>query len=64
MEHGITLAGGGSLLDGIDELIAKETKMPVIIAEDALSCVVKGAGKMLEDPELLHTIRVTSGRRY
>lgn len=64
MEHGITLAGGGSLLDGIDELIAKETKMPVIIAEDALSCVVKGAGKMLEDPELLHTIRVTNGRRY
>jgi rod shape-determining protein MreB and related proteins len=64
MEHGITLAGGGSLLDGIDELIAKNTKMPVVIAPDAISCVVKGCGKVLEDPELLHTIRVTSGRRY
>ncbi len=62
MEHGITLAGGGSLLEGIDELIAKNTKMPVTIAEDSLSCVVKGAGKVLEDAELLHTIRVTSGR--
>lgn len=62
MEHGIMLAGGGSLLEGIGELIAKETKMPVIVSEDALSCVVKGCGKVLEDPELLHTIRLTSGR--
>ena len=49
MEHGITLAGGGSLLHGLDKRIAAETKMPVHIAEDPLSCVARGAGKMVEN---------------
>jgi rod shape-determining protein MreB len=49
MEHGITLAGGGSLLHGLDRRIAAETRMPVYIAEDALSCVARGAGKMVEN---------------
>lgn len=49
MEHGITLAGGGSLLHGLDRRIAAETRMPVYSAEDPLSCVARGAGKMVEN---------------
>lgn len=49
MEHGITLAGGGSLLHGLDRRIAAETRMPVYVAEDPLSCVARGAGKMVEN---------------
>ena len=48
MEHGIMLAGGGALLHGLDRRIAAETKMPVHIADDPLSCVARGAGKMVE----------------
>ncbi len=49
MEHGVTLAGGGSLLHGLDRRISAETRMPVYIAEDPLSCVARGAGKMVEN---------------
>jgi rod shape-determining protein MreB len=43
------LAGGGALLHGLDRRIAAETKMPVHIAQDPLSCVARGAGKMVEE---------------
>lgn len=61
MERGIILAGGGSLINGIDKIIADATKMPVWIAEDPLTCVVRGCGICLEDPGLLKRIRVTKG---
>ncbi len=48
VDKGIIMAGGGSLLKGIDVLISKETGLPVSIAEDPLFCVVNGAGKVLE----------------
>lgn len=48
MDHGIVLAGGGALLRGLDELIHRETLMPVHIANDPLSCVVKGTGIVVE----------------
>lgn len=47
-ESGIVLTGGGSLLQGLDQLLADETGLPVIIAEDPLTCVARGGGKALE----------------
>ncbi len=49
MEHGIMLAGGGALLHGLDKRIMAETRMPVHIADDPLSCVARGAGRMVEE---------------
>jgi len=59
MERGIVVAGGGSLLFGIDKVIADKTKMPVWIADDPLTCVVRGCAKVLEDTRLLAKIRVS-----
>ncbi len=47
-ESGIVLTGGGSLLQGLDQLLANETGLPVIVAEDPLTCVARGGGKALE----------------
>ncbi|MCA8837664.1 MAG: rod shape-determining protein [Gammaproteobacteria bacterium] len=47
-ERGLVLTGGGALLAGIDQLIQEETGLPVIIAEDPLTCVVRGGGQALE----------------
>jgi rod shape-determining protein MreB len=47
-ETGIVLTGGGSLLRDLDVLLAEETGLPVIIAEDPLTCVARGGGKALE----------------
>jgi len=61
MEKGITLAGGGALISGIDKVISEATKMPVWIAEDPLTCVVRGCGICLEENGLLKRIRITKG---
>jgi len=55
-EHGIVLAGGGALLRGIDKEIAQATKIPVRIADDPLTCVVRGTGILLADDELLDKV--------
>ena len=49
VDKGIVMAGGGSLLKGLDKLIGKDTGLPVRVAEDPLFCVVKGIGKVIED---------------
>jgi rod shape-determining protein MreB and related proteins len=60
IEHGIVLAGGGSLLTGIDTMIAAEMKMPVWIADDPQTAVVRGCGKLLDDPVLLGKVKVAA----
>lgn len=49
VDKGITMAGGGSLLKGLDLLLSKETGVPVTLAKDPLFCVVNGIGKVLEE---------------
>lgn len=61
MEKGIVLAGGGALIAGIATVIAEKTKTRVMIADDPLTCVVRGCGKLLSDEVLLKKIQVTGG---
>ncbi|MBI4257185.1 rod shape-determining protein [Candidatus Uhrbacteria bacterium] len=59
-ERGIVLTGGGSLLRGMDTLISRQAAIPVRVADDPLTCVVRGAGLLLEDPLLLKDISLPS----
>jgi len=56
IDRGIILTGGGALLKNIDKRLREETQLPVFITEDPLTSVVLGAGKMLDDLELLKKI--------
>jgi rod shape-determining protein MreB len=57
VERGIVLTGGGALLKNLDKRLSIETGLPVSIADDPLSSVVLGAGKMLSDFDLLKRVR-------
>ncbi|MCO7127118.1 rod shape-determining protein [Sporolactobacillus shoreicorticis] len=48
IDRGVILTGGGAQLHGIDQLLASELKVPVVVADNPMTCVVEGAGKMLE----------------
>lgn len=60
MVNGITLSGGGALIKNLDRLIALETGIPVNIAQEPLDCVVRGAGKVLEDLDSLKSVLINS----
>lgn len=53
MERGIVLTGGGALLHGLDERISEQTGMPVLVADDPLTCVALGTGRCLEEYDQL-----------
>jgi len=60
VDKGIVLAGGGAMLRNLDELLRKETGLPVVIAEEPLSSVVLGSGKILDELELLRRVAISS----
>lgn len=63
MEDGIVLAGGGSLISGIDKVVREATDTQAIVAEDAITCVVRGCGALLTNQSLLNKINITAGLR-
>ena len=56
VDKGIVLAGGGALLKNLDVILREETKLPVTIADDPLTCVARGAGKVLDEMNLLKEV--------
>ncbi len=63
LERGIAMAGGGSMIVGIDKLVSEQTRMPVYIVEDPMTAVVRGCARVLENPSLLKKVRVVGGLR-
>ncbi len=55
-EKGMVLTGGGALLRDLDRLLMEETGLPVIVAEDPLTCVVRGSGRALEEMDKLYSV--------
>jgi len=63
MDRGIMLAGGGALLQGLDERLREETQMPAHLAESPLTCVAVGSGRSLEEFEAIHRAAKNSRNR-
>jgi rod shape-determining protein MreB len=61
-ERGIVLSGGGSLLRGLCKAMAEATEIPVRIADDPLTCVVRGTGILIERPDLLATVALPNAK--
>lgn len=61
LERGIIITGGGALIRGLDKRISDEAKLPVWVADDPLTTVVRGCAKVLENLDLLSKVRVTGG---
>jgi rod shape-determining protein MreB len=64
VDRGIVLTGGGAYLRGLDEVLSTATGLPVIIAEDPLTCVARGGGKALEEMGVLHNVLLNASSNY
>ena len=62
LDRGILLSGGGALLKGLDERIRRETNLPVHVAEDPLTSVVRGTGRVLENMSEYSSVLIKSNR--
>ena len=62
-QKGIYLTGGIAQLAGLNLLVTENTKMPCTVVDDPMAAVVRGCGKVLEDEELLHKVRVRGGTK-
>lgn len=63
-DRGIYMTGGGCLVNGFDKLIQEKTKIPVMIAEESVSCVAIGTGRALDDVEMLEKLDAQRKRKY
>ncbi|MEK7275100.1 MAG: rod shape-determining protein, partial [Candidatus Desantisbacteria bacterium] len=64
VDRGIVMAGGGALLRELDRLISQETRLPVVIADDPLRCVVIGTGKYLDELKHFQMARKRGGYNW
>ncbi len=63
VNNGIVMTGGGSLLDGLDTLLSKETNLPVHVADDAICCVARGTGRALTQMNVLSRTEIRGPKR-
>jgi rod shape-determining protein MreB len=59
VDRGIVMAGGGSLIRGLDVVLSQETSLPIRVDEDPLTCVVRGTGRILDDPPKYRSVLTT-----
>ena len=57
--RGIVMTGGGALIRGLDVLLQQETGLPIHLDEDPMTCVVRGTGRILDDPEKYRNVLTT-----
>ncbi len=62
VDRGIVMTGGGALLKGLDALLRENTNLPINVDEEPLTCVVRGTGRILDDPEKYRGVLALSGR--
>lgn len=58
IDRGIILTGGGAMIHGLDQLLAEELKVPVLLADEPMNCVAKGTGIMLSNIDKIDRVKI------